>query len=421
MSESPALVLFELEHHGHHPHYVRHLVEAWLERDTRGPLALVVTPAFAAAHGDVLALAREARPGAVQTVLVAPEEAEALRAAPAIPAVALQSFARGRLPDDCRPRIYWDVVNRHAERLRPARVLLMHLDLGLPSIAAGLPAALPFSGILFRPSFHYPAPADPVAARAAALHGTHERFLFARALRHPMLRTVFCLDPTVVPALAGQGRPVVPLPDPLPYPAAGPDAARQAAARAALGVAAARRVLLLFGAIAPRKGWRQLVAALHLLPKELTGRVCLLVVGQGPDAELAALREALAGLGDATGMQVLSRPGYAEDSLVPLAFAAADVVLAPYQRHAGMSGVLLLAAAHGKPVLSQSYGLMGRLTREHGLGLAVDTGDVGALAEALRTCLARPPEELGDRRGMRALADRHRPDRFARTLLEHLL
>src|SRR3546814_9883678 len=59
-----------------------------------------------------------------------------------------------------------------------------------------------------------------------------------------------------------------------------------------------------------------------------------------------------------------------------------DVVLAPYQRFVGSSGVLLWAASRGRPLLAQDYGLVGRLTADHGLGLTVDTTDVTPLTAA---------------------------------------
>ncbi len=50
-----------------------------------------------------------------------------------------------------------------------------------------------------------------------------------------------------------------------------------------------------------------------------------------------------------------------------------DVVLIPYQRHVGSSGLLIWAASAGKPVITQDFGLIGALTRAYKLGQTVDT------------------------------------------------
>src|SRR5689334_22236304 len=56
-----------------------------------------------------------------------------------------------------------------------------------------------------------------------------------------------------------------------------------------------------------------------------------------------------------------------------------DIVLAPYQRFVGSSGVLLWAAWAARPVLAQDFGLVGRLVRDHHLGAVADSYDSAAL------------------------------------------
>jgi glycosyltransferase involved in cell wall biosynthesis len=90
-----------------------------------------------------------------------------------------------------------------------------------------------------------------------------------------------------------------------------------------------------------------------------------------------------------------------------------DVVLAPYQRFVGSSGVLLWAARAGKCVLAQDYGLVGRLVADHHLGLAVDTSDVRALARALATIVHQGPERFIDTQSASAFAAAHTARSFA--------
>jgi glycosyltransferase involved in cell wall biosynthesis len=101
-----------------------------------------------------------------------------------------------------------------------------------------------------------------------------------------------------------------------------------------------------------------------------------------------------------------------------------DVVLAPYQKAAGSSGVILWAASKGTPVLTQTYGLIGRYVAEHKLGVTTDTTDPRALAKAITQCV----EHLsGDENTLpysasdaSAFIQRHAPENFARILISEL-
>jgi glycosyltransferase involved in cell wall biosynthesis len=94
--------------------------------------------------------------------------------------------------------------------------------------------------------------------------------------------------------------------------------------------------------------------------------------------------------------------------------------LAPYQRHVGMSGILLLAAAAGKPVLSSDYGLMGELVRRYGLGITVDSTVPSEIAKGLMRCLTEPATVLVDLDRMESFAEQHSAERYAKTIFEQL-
>jgi glycosyltransferase involved in cell wall biosynthesis len=85
-----------------------------------------------------------------------------------------------------------------------------------------------------------------------------------------------------------------------------------------------------------------------------------------------------------------------------------DVVLAPYQRFVGSSGVLLWAARAGRPVLAQDFGLVGRLTRDHGLGVAVDSSDPAQLARQIAHMVERGPATFIDQGAARRFAGHRR-------------
>ena len=94
-----------------------------------------------------------------------------------------------------------------------------------------------------------------------------------------------------------------------------------------------------------------------------------------------------------------------------------DIVLAPYQRFVGSSGVLLWAARAGRPVLAQEFGLVGRLTRDHRLGAVADSSDPRHLAQCIEQMVVRGPQTFIDLASAASFAALRTPDRFASTVL----
>jgi len=94
-----------------------------------------------------------------------------------------------------------------------------------------------------------------------------------------------------------------------------------------------------------------------------------------------------------------------------------DVVLAPYQRFVGSSGVLLWAAVSGRPVLAQEFGLVGRLTRDHRLGVSVDASDPSHLAREIARMVECGPSTFIDGAAAASFAAARTPQRFASLVL----
>jgi glycosyltransferase involved in cell wall biosynthesis len=100
---------------------------------------------------------------------------------------------------------------------------------------------------------------------------------------------------------------------------------------------------------------------------------------------------------------------------VPELLARHDVLALPY-RHATASQNVLLAHAHGLPVIATDVGTFGAQVTDGVDGIVVAPGDVGALADALRE-VARPDRLAALRSGVPAV-DLDRPwQRYLETLL----
>jgi hypothetical protein len=94
-----------------------------------------------------------------------------------------------------------------------------------------------------------------------------------------------------------------------------------------------------------------------------------------------------------------------------------DIVLAPYQRFVGSSGVLLWAARAGRPVLAQEFGLVGRLTRDHRLGAVADSSDPAKLAAQIECMVESGPQSFIDLSSAARFAASRTPHRFASIVL----
>jgi glycosyltransferase involved in cell wall biosynthesis len=210
---------------------------------------------------------------------------------------------------------------------------------------------------------------------------------FRRLIGEGWLRQLLLADEFLAQDLRAQfpGAPIFSLPDPCP---AGYDGAVHAA-RQALALPEDKKIFLFYGGGYRRKGLHLAVRAMQALPAN--SPAFLLCAGQqNPAGETASGLEQLVLQGRA---RLINR--YISVAEEKNCFAASDAVLLPYLNHFGSSGVLSLAMAAGKPVIVSDEQLLGRLTREHRLGLLFPSGDVKMLGEKIRQAVALSAEQAG--------------------------
>ena len=199
---------------------------------------------------------------------------------------------------------------------------------------------------------------------------------FNRLLREGWWQQILFVDEFLAAKLqsTNPSAPIFFLPDPCPSGYDG-DAIT---ARKTLEIAADRKVFLFYGTGARRKGLHVAVEAMLQLPPESSA--FLLCAGQqNPVGKTAA---GLAQLIRQNRARLLDR--YVTVDEEKMCFAASDAVLLPYLNHFGTSSVLSRAMSAGKPVIVSDEQLLGRLTREHQLGLVFPSGNISALAQTLR-------------------------------------
>lgn len=374
--------------------------------------------------------ARRCDPALRLTFVVAPPVAERLRSelssAP-VPGLAIVELS-GREVAMCTHRrlivsglARWWTMRRHLAASGARHGLFLEFDhLSLP-LALGLPVGhgRAVSGILFRPSVHY---GDAATATVAErLRDLRKEWLYRLMLRRPAVRQVHTLDdgfPRFARSRYRDGDKVTALVDPA-FPLIDPQAGDGGLAACA---PSGRRLFSLFGVLTERKGVLALLRALAELDAGTAGRIAVIIAGEVDPAIRATVDSELAAVvRRRPELWLQLEPRFLRAGEIAALLDRSDVVLAPYQRFVGSSGVLMWAASRGRPVIAQDYGLVGRLVREHRLGLTTNTSDPSALAAAIASAAAREPADIADPARMAAFAGRSTPTDFAATVLDPVL
>ena len=400
-------LLFELGLGGHRPGYLQHLVRFWNERNLAGVLNVVVRPEFIHRYPDIVALATKSGQGQVNFVpLTDAEDAE--------------TYLVDRGNSKALNFREWELLAKYADRLNASHSLIMYFDFMKLPAAQGMSIGCPFSGIYFRPTFHYNTFEFYQPAWSDRFQQWREKAILSWVLQHSQLQTLFCLDQFATEQFDSfhSETEVVYLPDPVQiYPES---EGRVAQLRQQLGIDRHRKVFLLFGELSDRKGLSKLLSAIGLLSAIDCQRLCLLLVGPIAQESQPLIRHQVACLSEALPLQLIVHDQFVTDSQIQPYFQLADVILAPYQRHVGMSAILVRAATAQKPVLSSNYGLMGELTHRHSLGLAVDAAQPNAIAQGIRQFLYADPETVGDRQKMQRWASQNTAEQFASTIFAQI-
>jgi glycosyltransferase involved in cell wall biosynthesis len=308
----------------------------------------------------------------------------------------------------------WWIMRRYLVRTGADTGFFLMIDLQSLPMALGLGmAGRRVAGILFRPSVHYSEIGPYSPSNTERRRDRLKELLYRRMLANPALDRVLSLDP-FFPAYArnhyAQGHKVEALPDPAHPPVATMSIAEPAPD--------GRVGFLLFGYLAERKGPLAVLDALALLPAGVARRVAVTFAGRVDPAlrdSLEQRRLALANTQPGLWLRIEDRR--LDSGELAALVDRSDVVLAPYQRFVGSSGVLLWAARAGRPVLAQEFGLIGKLTRDNHLGIAVDSGDPAKLACEIGRMIESGPATFFDRTAAARFVAAQTPERFASLVL----
>lgn len=400
------LLLFDLNHFGHHAGYIQYLVEYWKEHKPPGSLDILVTDTFTKLHQELVKMGAESESDKINFIAISPEE-EALVSAKNSPLKrALSGFNE------------WKILCKYAAQLKTTSCLIMYFDsLQFPLFMRLLSPCF-LSGIYFRPVFHYNSFAGFRPTLRERFWQLRDRLFLARILKHPQLKFLFCLDPFVVEHLGRFEGSVTSLKLPDPINIYEDYQAKTEHLKKAWKIQPGRKIFLMFGAYRPRKGIEELLSAIELLPRESAEKFCLLLVGLIGDEP--TVKKRIDNIKQQLPIKVVSHTDFVPEEEIQSYFQLSDVILAPYQRHIGMSGILIRAAAAQKPVLSSSYGLMGEIVKRYSLGIAVDTQIPTKITEGICQFVEKDIQDCGDISQMKNFAQQNMAEKFASTIFNTL-
>ncbi len=387
---------------GHRMHYVRYVAAELL---ARGATVQLLTTRKALSHPAYKLLASETA-GDVETIIMETGWEDRVLGQDDLPRRQLRFFVQfkryfGTAPRKQRPAVLFVPTLDHCDKLIGA--------FGSPF------GTIPFTGLALALKFHFRAMGVIKPFRA---DDPVEEFLYWKMLRRDSLRRFFTIDKSLV-EYVGQRQPELAhkvdyVPDPVEIRAE----MSRADARALLRLSPRSCVVLVYGEIEKRKGIECLLRATD----DPNFPVDAVIVLAGPQTEEV---RALVGGERACRLRLDGRLVEVDRFLVgrdeDVVFGAADIVWLGYENFYWMSAVMIQAGRAGLPVIASPSGLVGRLNREHLLGLEVVPSDRSAVAGAVRRLAADTllAAELGE--NGRRLARSHDAKAFAVSICNGLI
>lgn len=151
--------------------------------------------------------------------------------------------------------------------------------------------------------------------------------------------------------------------------------------REALGIPKKAAVLLIYGSLTKRKGIVQLI---NVLSSPWAPRELIVIIAGKPNEEIQAFLESPFVQRLRDDGRVILRLNFHDDSGEYLVFTAADFVWLGYVAgFYGSSGVLYKAVSAGLLVVAMKQGLIGRLVKQHELGVTVDPENGESVCQGL--------------------------------------
>lgn len=397
---STRTVIFDSEETGHHQEYLQHVVRYVARQDIDHDVVFAVHPNVAAVLGQ------EAGADFVEILEI--------HACTITELHGIDCLLRRSLRE-------WAVADEYARKVKAEHCVLMSLNwfqfgLGLPS-ACAVPYTL--SGVFFFPYVRI----EPDADSLLDFIGCHMRRLRKWAtlrwmMRNPQLRTVFLLNDPVAANELNQSVDTKKqrfrmLPDPVLYP---DEKESGRGLREAYNIDDNRLIFLFVGTVGRRKGILAALKAFEYVSAEDQSRSALLVLGRLKEEVAEEVKRRVRRLRGLEDLQIRTDFRFLSNADFNRAIRDSDIILAPYRRTEGSSGIIGHAARVHRPVIGPENGLIGDLIQKYNLGMTVDTTSPRKIAEALGCALDGDVQI--DTNAAAIYVEERTPELFAQLILE---
>ncbi|MES2518750.1 MAG: glycosyltransferase [Bacteroidota bacterium] len=383
------ILLFEPDASGHHSGYLYHLIINYLQKDYPFNLVVLVSPDFFEKHPEIL-----------QKTLS--------------PKVEWIKFSDSEYAEWLKPKgvfkraiFEWQLFCQYALDYRAALGFFMYIDyLQLAILTQSAPPCT-ISGILFRPTLvNYPA-----NSWKEKLNYWRKSLTLKYLLKNKSIKKLFNLDPFATEFIKKNWSTdkVKFLPDPVQVY---PNTKSVIEIKKALGIEENRKVFLIFGFLDSRKGIADVMQAIGEIDREKSKKGCLLIVGPWEENERKLFEISLSNTEQNTDFQIVIQDNFIQDEDIQQYFEVADYALALYQKHIGMSAIMVRAAAAQKPLITYNFGLMGKIVAENQLGLIINDNLKPTIEMLLST-----EKEVGNKKEMKAFAELNQAKNYADVIL----
>lgn len=395
MSFQKTVLIFEPDASGHHPGYLYHLLNHFLNEKYDFRLAVLVNPDFFEKHPTIIKNTKA-------------ENIEWLSTSE----TTFNDWKNSKSNVIKRAKLEWAICAEYAKNLQAIHILMMYFDhLQLACLTEQKPPC-PVSGILFRPTLvNY-----PVNSIKEKISYWRKYLLLKAILHQKSLSTLFCLDPFAVDFIQKnwKSNKVKFLPDPVQVY---PNTKSISLIKEELGITENKKVFLIFGHLDDRKGIATVMDTFTNLSENEAKNVCLLIVGPWDEQEKLRFEQKLTLLQQKNSVQVIVNNHFVVDEEIQSFFEVSDYILALYQKHIGMSAIMVRAASAKKPLITYHYGLMGRITAEKQLGLIIDETIQDDFQHKLKTLL-KSNLQIGNQQNMKEFAELNQAKNYAKVILD---
>ena len=385
------ILIFEPDASGHHSGYLSHLIINFLQNDYPYKLIVLVSPDFFIKHSQILQKTLSPR---IQWIKLSDNE-----------------FLDWQKPKTVFKRsiLEWDLFCQYAKKYNAVLGFFMYIDYLQLAVLTQPAPPCPISGILFRPTLvNYPA-----TSLKEKLNYWRKNITLKYFVKNKGLDSLFNLDPFATAYIKENWHTdkVQFLPDPVQVY---PTTKTKLEVKVRLGIDESKIVFLIFGYLDSRKGIADVMEAIGEISREKSKKGCLLIVGPWEENERRLFDIQLPKIRQVTDFQIIVQDNFVKDENIQQYFKVADYAFALYNRHFGMSAIMVRAAAAQKPLIASNFGLMGKIVVENELGITIENDLKEKMEMLLENVIS-----IGNKEKMKAFADLNQAENYAKVILEH--